>query len=573
QAAMTPPPLPRTTTSQAAITPPVLPRTTTSQAAMTPPPLPRTTTSQAAITPPVLPRTTTSQAAITPPESLPLEAFSPPPAPPKAWAAMAAFSPPPTPSRAEMLLPPAPGDARRSMSEVAVHLPPVRGKTHADESAPAASTAAAALEPALVAPPVDQAKVDMTSHQPWFEDSRPSARFPLAAGSAPSGAEIRIGTSAISRPPSLGRLVGMLVLPTILLAVIGIFVGGYLAFDGQGGKKRMTAASPPAAKPTEAAPSVALAAPAVDLAAAPTPTVPSEPAVASEPQATEPAKAESPATEPAKHEPAEHDPAKAESPTAELAVTPPNVATMPQTPSMVPTNLAKEAPTPSPSIAAKTFIDVRIDSKPSGATVTLVDRGKSTFLGTTPIKTSVDPSRSYEVVFEHNGTITREPLDPRTTSRLEIALAENKVAETPKAKPEKKLAVAAVAKTEAPKAKAESKPQPKPAAKIAPNAESKVETKTKAATPTTVGKSEKAVSAPATAHAGTGILMVSSKPPCEIFVDGKATGFMTPQRSISLASGSHTITLVSADKKHKKTVAVDIVANKSTKLIQNLMAE
>ena len=65
--------------------------------------------------------------------------------------------------------------------------------------------------------------------------------------------------------------------------------------------------------------------------------------------------------------------------------------------------------------------------------------------------------------------------------------------------------------------------------------------------------------------------MISSKPPCEIVIDGKATGLMTPQRGIPLAAGKHKITLVSPDKKITKTVAVDIVADKPTKVIQDLM--
>jgi PEGA domain len=71
--------------------------------------------------------------------------------------------------------------------------------------------------------------------------------------------------------------------------------------------------------------------------------------------------------------------------------------------------------------------------------------------------------------------------------------------------------------------------------------------------------------------AGEGTLMISSKPPCEIYVDGKATGLMTPQRAIKLAAGSHKITLVNAAEKLKKTLAVQITADQPTKVIQDLM--
>jgi hypothetical protein len=66
--------------------------------------------------------------------------------------------------------------------------------------------------------------------------------------------------------------------------------------------------------------------------------------------------------------------------------------------------------------------------------------------------------------------------------------------------------------------------------------------------------------------------MVASKPPCEIFVDGKDTGLVTPQRALSLSAGSHKVTLVGAsDKSIKRTVSVAITHDKSTKLIQDLM--
>jgi hypothetical protein len=65
--------------------------------------------------------------------------------------------------------------------------------------------------------------------------------------------------------------------------------------------------------------------------------------------------------------------------------------------------------------------------------------------------------------------------------------------------------------------------------------------------------------------------MVSSKPPCDILIDGKATGLTTPQRSISLGAGVHKVTFVNEAEKIKKTVSVTISADKATKLIQDLM--
>jgi hypothetical protein len=70
---------------------------------------------------------------------------------------------------------------------------------------------------------------------------------------------------------------------------------------------------------------------------------------------------------------------------------------------------------------------------------------------------------------------------------------------------------------------------------------------------------------------GSGTLMVSSKPPCEIWIDGKSTGLTTPQRAIPLSAGSHKVTFVNSSSNIHKTVPVAIKADQPTKLIQNLM--
>ena len=68
-----------------------------------------------------------------------------------------------------------------------------------------------------------------------------------------------------------------------------------------------------------------------------------------------------------------------------------------------------------------------------------------------------------------------------------------------------------------------------------------------------------------------GVLMVASKPPCELIVDGKATHLTTPQRSLALSAGSHAITFLNARQNIKKTVGVNITPRRPTKLIQNFM--
>jgi hypothetical protein len=68
-----------------------------------------------------------------------------------------------------------------------------------------------------------------------------------------------------------------------------------------------------------------------------------------------------------------------------------------------------------------------------------------------------------------------------------------------------------------------------------------------------------------------GALMISAKPPCEIVVDGKPTHRSTPQRALALAPGTHRITLLNASMHIHRDVDVQIAANQSTKVIQDLL--
>lgn len=284
----------------------------------------------------------------------------------------------------------------------------------------------------------------MTAHQAWFQSSELVAKVDLRHE------ETWIGTLPVNRGIRWSAVARQISLPMALLVVVGAFVGGYFAFDGEGGKQRAAA---PSAKPAPAAPVVVAAAPTVV--------------------------------------------AKTAAPAA-------------------PTEAAPAAPT---EAAAPSLVDVRIDSTPAGATVMLVDRGKTFLLGTTPLRSAVDPSRTYELEFHYGDQPSqRAPLDPTKTQRVAVAL------EVPR-------------------------PAPRPRA-------------AKSSAPTRVAAVE---------PAGEGVLMISTKPPCEIHIDGKPTGLTTPQRSIALPAGSHRITLVNAAENVRKTVAVQIAAGQSTKLIQDLM--
>lgn len=82
-----------------------------------------------------------------------------------------------------------------------------------------------------------------------------------------------------------------------------------------------------------------------------------------------------------------------------------------------------EIPAAETAARPATLVDVRIDSTPRGATVTLVDRGTPQFVGTTPVNATVDASREYDLVFTYPNKATRvEHLDAGATRRVAVTL-------------------------------------------------------------------------------------------------------------------------------------------------------
>jgi hypothetical protein len=227
---------------------------------------------------------------------------------------------------------------------------------------------------------------------------------------------------------------------------------------------------------------------------------------------------------------------------------------------VVPAPIAAPAPVAvaAPNVASLTTLP--ITSWPDGATVTLVDNGNATVLGRTPVSAALDPSHSYDVVLAVVGrpTIVKH-VDFATMHELAVDLD-----------PVPKDVVAA--HTPAPKSHHAAPTQqlavPNFDAPPAPVAhhhhhDSAVVAQTPAPAP--AKPQQVALAAPA----GTGTLMVSAKPPCEIVIDGKSTKLTTPQRAISLAPGAHAVTLINATIGVRKTIAIKVEAQKPTKLIQD----
>ncbi len=167
------------------------------------------------------------------------------------------------------------------------------------------------------------------------------------------------------------------------------------------------------------------------------------------------------------------------------------------------------APPPKPAL-----VDVTFDSRPAGATVTV----GGSVAGTTPISLAIDPAKEVDATFALDGQAPKTVhVDPHTMKHVTVELA---VVEP------------------------DPVPAPAPAARAA---------------------------APHRHAAGSGTLMISTKPPCDIAIDGASTGLIAPQRSIKLAAGHHTLTLTNRQQHVKKTVGVDIAANQATRVIKDFM--
>ena len=84
-------------------------------------------------------------------------------------------------------------------------------------------------------------------------------------------------------------------------------------------------------------------------------------------------------------------------------------------------------------------------------------------------------------------------------------------------------------------------------------------------------RAEPAPAAKSGAKSGAmGTLKIGAKPPCDILIDGKRTGLVTPQAALKLSAGKHTITLVNKEHGIKEQLKVTIEAGETTKVIKDL---
>ncbi len=68
---------------------------------------------------------------------------------------------------------------------------------------------------------------------------------------------------------------------------------------------------------------------------------------------------------------------------------------------------------------------------------------------------------------------------------------------------------------------------------------------------------------------GDGVLLLGSKPPCEIFIDGRNTGLRTPQREIKLSAGRHKVTLLNNEFGIKESFSIEIKPGETTRAVKD----
>jgi hypothetical protein len=225
------------------------------------------------------------------------------------------------------------------------------------------------------------------------------------------------------------------------------------------------------------------------------------------------------------------------------------------------------AAAPAP-VAADGMVTITFTSTPAGASVLLVDNGTTLPIGKTPVQLQVSAGKHYQAMFSLDGHASAlVPVDPSVSQSVMANLAgngavaddsETVAAPAPSPADNAEPQIAQAPATNAAKAVAEDRgaEQARAAAK-----------KDKAAKK---APAKKVAKAEPTSSGGRGTLKIGAKPPCDIFIDGKKTGLVTPQAAIKLSAGKHTITLVNKEHGIKEKLSVTIEAGETTKVIKDL---
>ncbi len=392
--------------------------------------------------------------------------------------------------------------------------------------APQAQAPAVAVAPKLPPPPVaavppTPAFTGFGDTDSWYQESRAVVRQEPAD-------ELFVETHGVPRAPR-----NMAVWYVAGAFALGLGIAALLFWPGDG--------KPGAAK----APAAAAA----------------QPAAQPEPAAVKPTVTPVPAAAPAV------------TPIPEPVVTPVDPAALPEgaaAPVAAPAAAVDElvpAPTPAPAVAG--MVTLSFTSTPSGASVLLVDNGTTLPIGKTPVQLQVAAGKQYQAMFSLDGHPSAlVPVDPATSTTVVATLGaaaqddDDAVVGGPAgdAADEAEAAVAAPPAAQAQAAVADDRGAEKArAAAKRERTAKKAEKRTARAEP-----------APAAKSGAMGTLKIGAKPPCDIIIDGKRTGLVTPQAALKLSAGKHTITLVNKEHGIKEQLKVTIEAGETTKVIKDL---
>ncbi|HUJ63454.1 MAG TPA: serine/threonine-protein kinase [Kofleriaceae bacterium] len=209
-------------------------------------------------------------------------------------------------------------------------------------------------------------------------------------------------------------------------------------------------------------------------------------------------------------------------------------------------------------------------STPPGATVSLIVDGKRELLGPSPQKAPLDPRKTYQVLFEKAGYVSvNKPIvlsgkldEPVVVSMEKAAGGSIAVA------PEHPAGEHPAGEHPAGEHPAGEHPVSHPGGN-GTHVASVGDGHPGGETP---GETPEHPEHPVAAAGGKGTLILGSKPPCEIFVDGSDSGQHTPvPAGLKLDPGPHKITLVSlnTDFGIKETFTVNIKADATTKEIKD----
>jgi len=216
-----------------------------------------------------------------------------------------------------------------------------------------------------------------------------------------------------------------------------------------------------------------------------------------------------------------------------------------------------------------TPIDIvgKFDSSPAGADVFLVAGGQRVSVGKTPTQASLDPRLSYQVVFEKDGYVAQsKPIvisgnpEEKVSIVLDLGSAESAGASAPRGMAQAPSSSSRVGRQAPPRTAPARTPAPVKPADPAPVAPA----------PTPVRPPERPPQVPPESPTkDEGTLRLGSKPPCEIYVDGKNTGLKTPQSEIKLSAGRHKVTLINNEFGIKESFSIEIRSGEETLAVKD----